>query len=40
MSSNYMGFLRPPVVFVKDGESRVVERRQRLDDLLSTSLVP
>jgi len=40
MSSNYMGFLRPPVVFVKDGESRVVERRQRLDDLLTTSLVP
>jgi diaminopimelate decarboxylase len=39
MSSNYMGFLRPPVVFVKDGESRVVERRQRLDDLLTTSLV-
>lgn len=40
MSSNYMGFLRPPVVFVKDGESRVVERRQRLDDLMATSLVP
>jgi diaminopimelate decarboxylase len=40
MSSNYMGFLRPPVVFVKDGESRVVERRQRVDDLLTTSLVP
>ncbi|MEX1141459.1 MAG: diaminopimelate decarboxylase [Thermoleophilaceae bacterium] len=38
MSSNYMGFLRPPVVFVKDGESRVVERRQRLDDLLVTSV--
>ena len=40
MSSNYMGFLRPPVVFVKDGESRVVERRQRVEDLLTTSLVP
>lgn len=39
MSSNYMGFLRPPVVFVKDGESRVVERRQRVEDLLTTSLV-
>jgi diaminopimelate decarboxylase len=39
MSSNYMGFLRPPVVFVKDGESRVVERRQTIDDLLATSLV-
>jgi hypothetical protein len=33
-----MGFLRPPVVFVKDGESRVVIRREQVDDLLSTSL--
>jgi diaminopimelate decarboxylase len=40
MSSSYMGFMRPPVVFVKDGESRVVERRQRVEDLLTTSLVP
>jgi len=38
MSSNYMGFLRPPVVFVKDGESRVVLRRERVDDLLSTEV--
>jgi diaminopimelate decarboxylase len=38
MSSNYMGFLRPPVVFVKDGESRVVMRREQVDDLLATSL--
>jgi diaminopimelate decarboxylase len=38
MSSNYMGFLRPPVVFVKDGESRVVVRREQVDDLLATSL--
>jgi diaminopimelate decarboxylase len=38
MSSNYMGFLRPPVVFVKDGESRVVVRREDVDDLLATSL--
>jgi diaminopimelate decarboxylase len=40
MSSNYMGFLRPPVVFVKDGESRVVMRREQVDDLLTTSLTP
>jgi diaminopimelate decarboxylase len=36
MSNNFMGFLRPPVIFVNDGESRVVERRQRVDDLLVT----
>jgi diaminopimelate decarboxylase len=40
MSSNYMGFLRPPVVFVKDGESRVVMRREHVDDLLTTSPAP
>jgi diaminopimelate decarboxylase len=40
MSSNYMGFLRPPVVFVKDGESRVVVRREHVDDLLATSPAP
>ena len=40
MSSNYMGFLRPPVVFVKDGESREVMRRERVDDLLATSPAP
>ncbi|NLT06840.1 MAG: diaminopimelate decarboxylase [Solirubrobacterales bacterium] len=38
MASNYMGFLRAPVVFVKDGESRVVVRRERVEDLLATSL--
>ncbi|HEU0019578.1 MAG TPA: diaminopimelate decarboxylase [Thermoleophilaceae bacterium] len=38
MSSNYMGFLRPPVVFVKDGESRVVTRREHVDDLMATSV--
>lgn len=38
MSSNYMGFLRPPVVFVGDGRSRVVERRERPEDLLATAV--
>ena len=38
MASNYMGFLRPPVIFVKDGDSRVVVRRERAEDLLATSL--
>ena len=35
MASNYNGALRPPVVFVKDGEHRVVVRRETYEDLLS-----
>ncbi len=38
MGSNYMGFLSPPVVFVKDGASRVVQRRGRVEDLLATAM--
>ena len=34
MASNYNHALRPPVVAVRDGESRVVVRREALDDLL------
>ncbi len=34
MASNYNHALRPPVVVVRDGESRVVVRRETLDDLL------
>jgi diaminopimelate decarboxylase len=34
MASNYNKVLRPPVVFVRDGEARVVVRRETLDDLL------
>jgi diaminopimelate decarboxylase len=34
MGSNYNKVLRPPVVFVKDGQARVVVRRETLDDLL------
>ena len=34
MASNYNKVPRPPVVFVKDGESRVVVRRETLSDLL------
>ncbi len=35
MSSRYNHVPRPPVVVVRDGGSRVVVRRERLDDLLS-----
>ncbi len=38
MASNYNHSLRPPVVAVKDGTSRVVVRRETLDDLLGTDL--
>jgi diaminopimelate decarboxylase len=34
MGSNYNKVTRPPVVFVRDGEARVVVRRETLDDLL------
>lgn len=34
MASNYNKVPRPPVLFVKDGEARVVVRRESLDDLL------
>jgi diaminopimelate decarboxylase len=33
MANNYNGQPRPPVVFCKDGESRVVVRRETYDDL-------
>lgn len=35
MASNYNKVPRPPVVFVKDGQARVVVRRETLDDLLA-----
>jgi diaminopimelate decarboxylase len=38
MASNYNHALRPPVIAVKDGEARVVVRRETLDDLIATDL--
>jgi diaminopimelate decarboxylase len=35
MANNYNGMPRPPVVFAKDGEARVVVRRETLDDLVA-----
>jgi diaminopimelate decarboxylase len=35
MASNYNKVPRPPVVFVRDGEDRLVVRRETLDDLLA-----
>ncbi|MDF2700034.1 MAG: lysA [Haloplasmataceae bacterium] len=39
MSSNYNRLTRPAVVFVKDGTSRVVVKRETLDDLLRNDLM-
>lgn len=38
MGSNYNMVLRPPVVFVRDGEARQVVRRETYDDLLARDL--
>jgi diaminopimelate decarboxylase len=36
MASNYNHALRPPVIAVADGASRVIVRRETVDDLLAT----
>ncbi|SDT13902.1 diaminopimelate decarboxylase [Nocardioides scoriae] len=38
MASNYNHALRPPVVAVREGRSRVLVRRETLEDLLATDL--
>lgn len=38
MSSNYNRLLKPAVVFVKDGESRVVVKRETLDDIIRNDI--
>jgi diaminopimelate decarboxylase len=35
MASNYNGVTRPAAVLVRDGEARVIRRRETLDDLLA-----
>lgn len=40
MANNYNGALRPPVVFVRDGQARVVVRRETLGDLMSRDVPP
>ena len=39
MGSNYNMVLRPPVVFVKEGEARLVVRRETYDDLVSRDVI-
>jgi diaminopimelate decarboxylase len=38
MASNYNMLTRPPVVFVSDGRSRAVVRRETMDDLVRCDL--
>jgi len=38
MANNYNGALRPPVIFVENGEAREVVRRETFDDLLVREL--
>ena len=38
MASNYNRLLRPPIVWVEDGQARLVVRRETLDDLLACDL--
>jgi diaminopimelate decarboxylase len=38
MGSNYNKILRPPVVFARDGDARLVVRRETVDDLLATDV--
>ncbi len=38
MGSNYNMITRPPVVFVRDGDARLVVRRETFDDLLATDV--
>jgi diaminopimelate decarboxylase len=40
MANNYNGALRPPVVFVRDGQARLVVRRETLADLMSRDVPP
>jgi diaminopimelate decarboxylase len=35
MASNYNGVTRPPVIFCREGEARVVVRRESYEDLTS-----
>ncbi len=38
MASNYNGMPRPEVLMVRDGEARVMRRRETLDDLVATEV--
>jgi diaminopimelate decarboxylase len=39
MQSNYNSMLRPAIVFVKDGQARLIRRRETIDDLIQRDSV-
>ncbi len=39
MSSNYNAFFRPAVLLVKEGNARLIRRRETLDDLTKCDLI-
>ena len=39
MANNYNGVPRPPVIFCRDGDARVVARRESFDDLTARDVV-
>jgi diaminopimelate decarboxylase len=39
LANNYNGVPRPPVVFCRDGEARVVVRRESYEDLAARDVV-
>jgi diaminopimelate decarboxylase len=39
MSSNYNAAFRPAIVFVRDGQARLIRRRETLADLTRRDLV-
>jgi len=40
MASNYNASLRPPVVLVRDGEARLIRRRETYEDLMQADIWP
>lgn len=39
MSSNYNGFLKPAIVLVNDGQSRLIRRRDSFEDLCRNDVI-
>ena len=39
LANNYNGVPRPPVVFCRDGEARVVVRRESYEDLAARDVI-
>ena len=40
MASNYNASLRPPIVLVRDGETKLIRRRETYEDLTRADVWP